>query len=239
MKIWTNRKIGLVAAIGVWLVCVLLALASSWKLEAYCQARECACNLKTLQGACEMYALDRNLSLSEMRRSFASPRAMQDAFCHDGYLREPLACEGRLAELGPDPRDEAGVEACCPLHRRTLTAAIGLPGEPPTLAGFGLVARLAAFVVFPFCFWFAAQVRCVRFGLQYRAGTARLIPASWALAASLLFAPAGVAAMGCFRQAIWQFAFLNVATFWFGWPATLTALPLLAWTAIVRYREER
>jgi hypothetical protein len=250
MSLLRNRRVGLLVTLNVWAVTTVLAVHALREDTVRDRRNACLANLKRLAGAIEMYQLDKNLKPWDQALRDMDPVALQQLLAGEGYLQSATPCPSgqwpgvRWHTGGCEPRCTPGeVDPMCPEQHASLSALARQreqdPRETPEWAAGSLVLRLAAFAIFPLAFYVAVLIRSARWGERYRAGRVDLLPASWVLVLTLVFAPAGLVAIARYRQAVWQFLFIAGATVGLAWPSYLTLLPVLAWTAVTRYMEER
>lgn len=235
MSVLKDRKVGLIAAFVVW----GLLLATSTGLDRMRRAttarRNCLTATRHAMGALEMYGLDQNLpgkSLCAWLLKDAS--AVSDTLFQQGYQLQPRflpeGCQPRFSLVGTS--DVATVNVDCEAH-----PGLALDPDPvnaPTWEETSDVAQVfvmavdgAAWLVFPVLFWVAGCLRAHRFS---QSSDKRRLPLGWVLALNVLFAPAGLLAMGCRRQAAWQFLAMMALplTFEPSWWAVI--LIMSAWT---------
>lgn len=241
MSILKNRKIGLITALSLWAISCVISYHGIQESEETRRTTECASLLKSLCGATEMYHLDKNINPTESPLMRMDPARMQDHLIQEGYLSERMPCPGgALVELRlHSGQSSSEVEPFCPGHGRFLRQSIDASearamSETPFL---WLLAHIS-FAVLSLALSIAALVRSKRWGDRYRTGRERLLPASWIIALNVLFAPAGLLAMGRHRQAVWQLTFILLTGFYFSLPWILIVLPATAWVAITRFHEE-
>jgi hypothetical protein len=196
MKVWRNRKVGLVVSLCIW---GAFGLGAFWSIDG----------------------LNKDMEVLNCRRN-------GQVQC--GATRVGCTVHGGPISVGPEDRRAADASSFV-LGDDELIGRIRRWEDGVIVSGLGVI-------VFTMAFWGAVMVRAYRWGRRYNAGSVELLPTSWVLGLSFLFAPAGMLAMGCFRQAVWQVicaagilasGMMNIY---------LVNLVMLAWTAIARYRLE-
>ena len=224
-----NRTIGALAALATWGLFFAVDSFEGAATARLREAAECRSMRRQLEGAAEMYCLDRNVQLRDSVLAAGAIVAHAE-LTRLGYERAPARCGERLIEL-------CGEAAYCPEHG--LSGAAGRCESEPSLVRvvLALMASYGAHVVFPIAFWLAIGARALRWGRRYRTGQARLLPASWVITLNLMCPPAGLIALGRFRGAAVQAALIGAAMAC-GIPLYLATLPAAAWAAVARLAEE-
>lgn len=233
-----NRKIGLMAALLTWIGCLGILAHDLLRFDRWRMEWSCHEARRDLENALETYALDHGRA-GIGRLMVRSPISIQATLYARGYLGSLRPCPGGdipLVRKVEPARGSMFVTLCADHPGSTDQMLSRLRGQKiPTCRMF--VLAIAGLLIFPAAFWIAACVRSYRW--SRRSCTAPL-PASWIVTLNLLFAPAGLIAMGCYRQAVWQSIVSLGLLATLGWyPAAYLALNLFWIVATLKLTRHR
>lgn len=197
-----DRKVGLMAAIFTWIGCLAVLSLDLVRFDQWRTEWSCHEGRRDLESTLEAFALDRgpNEARRLMRRR---PIAIQAQLLNEGYLAGLHTCRlGGFPQIWKvEPARVSEFETLCVRHSGSSEIRLRQLRSQKLPICRMFVLGIAGLVVFPLAFWAAACVRSYRWS---RRSYVSELPPSWIVVLNLLFAPAGLLAMGRTRQAIWQ-----------------------------------